>query len=135
MDDCVEPRRPAARAAITKVGAIVQLCERPIRAERVEHLTQIRDVGLEIVDAGHIQRHEIDVEHLVAECEQLRNDVLAGLATTACEEDAHVFSLSSCEVPCAQESMKSMELFPLSQPALRFPVRQSFERFTWLRNR
>ena len=58
----------------------LQLAEIGVRQQRIEHGAAVGDVGLEVIDARMIQRHQIDVQHLIALVDQPRHNVTAGLA-------------------------------------------------------
>ena len=73
----------------TRSCPAVKLTEIVQHREGVEDLPLIGDVGLHIVNARHVERDKVNVQHLVPVLEELRDDVLSGLAAAASEADAH----------------------------------------------
>ena len=73
----------------TRSCPAVKLTEIVQHREGVEDLPLIGDVGLHIVNARHVERYKVNVQHLVPVLEELRDDVLSGLAAAASEADAH----------------------------------------------
>ncbi len=74
-------------------GAGLELVEIGIHAHRVEHLSRIRDIGDQVVDAGVIERHEVDVHHPMPLRHQVGQHFAPRLATATGEENAHLVLL------------------------------------------
>ena len=60
-----------------------------MRGQRVEGAATVGQVGDQRVDAGMVQRREVDVQDLVPAVHQVRHGMAAGLAAAAGEYDAH----------------------------------------------
>ena len=73
--------------------ARLQLVEIRVGRHDVEHLAGLRDVGGQIVDAGMVERFQIDIDDPVAAVEQIRDDVLAGLAGSPGKQNAFFHGL------------------------------------------
>jgi hypothetical protein len=58
-----------------------------MRRDRIEGLPAIGQVDDHRVDTWKIERHEIEIQHLVAALQQVGNDIAADLAATPCEND------------------------------------------------
>ena len=82
--------------------ALVIALEAMVHGERVEHLTGVRDVGDERVDAGTVQGLQVEVEDVIALGLEPGHHVLAGLAGAAGEDDAlcHGILPQTCESRC-----------------------------------
>ena len=63
----------------------VEPVEPEMRGQRVEDLTAVGEVGDQRVDAGEIERLQIDIHHRIAARDEVGDDVPSGLAAPSRE--------------------------------------------------
>ena len=79
----------------------VEFIEARVAGHHVIDLPGIGDVGDPVVDPFGVQWHEIEVQDTVTLCHKMGDRVLAGLAGTSREQNAHVVLPPRFDQPCS----------------------------------